>query len=157
MKTNLMLLDSDMDVLSLSKNEIQSFAESMIRNFDESSKDPLQMLAFISKMKTMLDVIEKGLTEKSMNDLNSYGGKHTAFGIDFQISEVGVKYDYSENIKWVELNNQISELDAKRKEMESFIKGIKSSFTQVDEETGEAIKWHPASKTSSSTIKKTIK
>ena len=154
---DLILIDNDLDVLSLSKKDIQAFSESIVRNFDESSKDPLQVLAFVSKMKTMLDAIEKGLTEKSMNDLHSYGGKKEAFGIDFQISEVGVKYDYSENIKWIELQNQINELETKRKEMESFIKGIKSSFTQVDEETGEAIKWHPASKSSSTTIKKTIK
>lgn len=157
MKAELMLMDSDMEILSLSKKDLVRTGEMLVNNFDASSKDPLQMLAFVSKMKLMLDTIEKGLVDKSINDLNQYQGKKEAFGIDFQISEVGVKYDYSENQKWVELNQEIQDLDSKRKEMESFIKGIKSSFTQVDEETGEAIKWHPASKSSTTTIKKTIK
>lgn len=154
---NLMLLDSDIDVLDMSKSELTKMGEMLVNNFDESSKNPLQMLAFVSKMKTMLDTIEKGLTEKSMNELHQYNGKHFAFGIDFQIAEVGTKYDYSENSEWVKIQDQINELETKRKDAEAFIKSLKQSITQVDEETGEAIKWFPASKSSTTSIKKTIK
>lgn len=157
MNANLMILDSDLDILNSSKSDLLKTAEMLVNNFDESSKDPLQMLAFVSKMKTMLDTIEKGLTEKSIGELNTYGGKHFAFGIDFQLSEVGVKYDYSENVKWVELCNEIQALEEKRKGMESFIKTLKSSISLIDEETGEVIKWYPPAKSSTTTIKKTIK
>lgn len=158
MKAELMLMDSDMEILSLSKKDLVRTGEMLVNNFDASSKDPLQMLAFVSKMKLMLDTIEKGLVDKSINDLNQYQGKKEAFGIDFQISEVGVKYDYSENQKWVELNNEIKELEEKKKEMEKFIKALGPySFKEVNDETGEITEWHPASKSSTSTIKKTIK
>ena len=152
-----MILDSDLDVLNSSKSDLLKTAEMLVNNFDESSKDPLQMLAFVSKMKTMLDTIEKGLTEKSIGELNTYGGKHFAFGIDFQLSEVGVKYDYSANQKWVDLDNQIKELESKRKDTETFIKGLKEYMMQVDPETGESIEWYPPAKSSTTTIKKTIK
>lgn len=157
MKMDLMLMDSEMDILQKSKKELVELGEMFVTRFDESSKNPLQVLALVTKLKTMLEVMEKGIQEKSMNDLQKEGGKHLAFGVDFQIAEVGTKYDYSENVKWMQLQEQINELDAKRKDMETFIKSIKSSFTQVDEETGEAIQWHPASKTSTTSIKKTIK
>lgn len=157
MNANLMILDSDLDILNSSKSDLLKTAEMLVNNFDESSKDPLQMLAFVSKMKTMLDTIEKGLTEKSIGELNTYGGKHFAFGIDFQLSEVGVKYDYSANQKWVDLDNQIKELEGKRKDTETFIKGLKEYMMQVDPETGESIEWYPAAKSSTTTIKKTIK
>lgn len=157
MNANLMILDSDLDVLNSSKSDLLKTAEMLVNNFDESSKDPLQMLAFVSKMKTMLDTIEKGLTEKSIGELNTYGGKHFAFGIDFQLSEVGVKYDYSANQKWVDLDNQIKELESKRKDTETFIKGLKEYMMQVDPETGESIEWYPPAKSSTTTIKKTIK
>lgn len=157
MKMDLMLMDSEMDILQKSKKEIIELGEMFVSKFDESSKNPLQVLALVTKLKTMLEVMEKGIQEKSINDLQKEGGKHLAFGVDFQIAEVGTKYDYSENIKWVQLDAQIKALESKRKDIETFIKGIKSSFTEVDEESGEAIQWHPASKTSSTSIKKTIK
>jgi hypothetical protein len=144
-------------ILAMSKSEIADQANLMIENFDESLNDPIKKLALISKFQLLFDTLEKGLKEKSIEDLHKLGGKTSNFGVDFQISEVGVKYDYSENEKWVEINNQIKFLEEKRKEVEAFIKGIKSSFTQVDEETGEAIHWHPASKSSTTTIKRTIK
>jgi len=153
---NLLIMNDDVDVLEMSKSEINGMANMLVNNFDESSKDPIKMLAFVTKMKTMLDTIEKGLIDKSMNELHSYNGKHFAFGIDFQIAEVGTKYDYSHNTQWVKIQDQINDLEEKRKEVETFIKSLTHPITQVDEETGEAIQWFPASKTSTTTIKKRI-
>jgi len=153
---NLINIGSDLDVLEMNKSDLIRISESLVNNFDESIKSPLKMLAFVSKMKTMLETIESGLTAKSMTELESYNGKHFAFGIEFQLSEAGVKYDYSANKKWVELNDQIKSLEEKRKAMEAFIKSLKQSITEVDEETGEAIKWFPPAKSSTTTIKKRI-
>jgi uncharacterized protein YajQ (UPF0234 family) len=92
-----------------------------------------------------------------LDDLHRLGGKFTKHGVEFAIAELGTKYDYSNTKRWVDLNNEIEALKSKQKEVESFCKVISSITTTVDPDTGEAIEFIPASKSSTTSIKKTIK
>lgn len=146
------------EIKSLSKKDIISLAETTISTFDSSLNDPIEILAVISKASLFLETLEKGIKAEALNELQkTYAGKHIMLGIEFQEAEVGVKYDFTENAKWVELNEQIEKLNEKRKDLEAFIKTLKSKTVTVDEETGEAVEWFPASKSSTTQIKKTIK
>lgn len=155
METQLFKFESD--ILTMSKADLISASASAVNNFDESFSDPIKQLALISKFQVMLENMEKGIKEKSMTDLEKHGGKLSAFGIEFVIQEVGTKYDYSANQKWVDLQNQIDELKAKQKEAENFCKNLPSSIEVLDSESGELITWHKPVKTSTTSIKKTIK
>jgi hypothetical protein len=48
-------------------------------------------------------------------------------------------------------------LDARKKEIEEDLKGIKGSRTEVIESTGEIVKLYPPKKTSTTTVSTTIK
>jgi hypothetical protein len=155
METQLFKFESD--ILTMSKADLISASASAVNNFDESFNDPIKQLALISKFQIMLENMEKGIKEKSMTDLEKHGGKLSAFGIEFAIQEVGTKYDYSANQKWNDLQSQIEELKAKQKEAENFCKNLPSSIEVLDSESGELITWHKPVKTSTTSIKKTIK
>jgi hypothetical protein len=71
--------------------------------------------------------------------------------------ESGVKYDYSANQIWNDLQDKIDHLKAQQKDVEAFCKSLKSPTVTVDPETGESFEWFPPSKSSTTTIKKTIK
>jgi len=155
--TNQLIIPAS-EIKSLNKKEIIELASNTVASFDSSVNDPIEVLAIISKAGLFLETVEKGIKAEALNELQkTYAGKHIMLGIEFAEAEVGVKYDFSENAKWVELNEQIEKLNEKRKDLEAFIKTLKSKTVTVDEETGEAIEWFPASKSSTTQIKKTIK
>ena len=145
------------DILEMSKAELNSASAEAIANFDESLNDPIKQLALVAKFQMMIDIIEKGIKEKSMEDLQKHGGKLTAYGIEFAIQEVGTKYDYTANEKWNDLQLQIEELKAKQKEAENFCKNLPGTIEVLDPESGELVTWHKPAKSSTTSIKKTIK
>lgn len=146
------------EFLTMGKDQILAQASEAIANFDTSLTDPIKQLAIVKKLQLLVDTLEKGIKEKTLEELERNGGKYVAFNCDFQVAEVGVKYDYSNNSEWVKIQDQINDLESKRKEVEKFIKALGSmSMTEVNEETGEVIKWFPAVKSSTTSIKTTIK
>lgn len=119
--------------------------------------DRLKILAQVRKMQLFLTEVDSYLKESTIVDVEQYGKMAVENGVEFTIAEAGVKYDYSANEKWVEITKQIDELAEKRKKMEAFIKTLESYRLEVDTETGEQIEWYPASKSSTTIVKCSIK
>lgn len=119
--------------------------------------DRLKILAQVRKMQLFLTEVDSYLKESTIVDVEQYGKMAVENGVEFTIAEAGVKYDYSANEKWVEITKQIDELAEKRKKMEAFIKTLESYRLEVDPETGEQIEWYPASKSSTTIVKCSIK
>jgi len=135
-------------------SEAKDFADSIIND----GADKLMALSVSSKLALFLKTIDSELIPESISEIAKYpDGKGEILGMKLELSETGVSYDYSANQKWVEIVNQIAELDEKRKKMESFIKTLDSKKSEIDEATGEIIEWFPAVKSSTTTIKRTIK
>lgn len=147
----------DSNLLSLSKEEIVKEANQIIENFDADMLDTISTISLIRKAQLLIDTLEKGLKEKGITELQRAGGKLDANGCEHSIVEAGVKYDYSNNIKWVMIDEQIKSLTAERKNIEERIKPLRGLMIEVDPSTGEAIEWHPAIKSSTTTIKTIIK
>lgn len=147
---------SSNQILSQSKSDLNQFAIQFASAMEGNNS--LKLIASIAKFQHLLSELDKKLKDQAINDLLLCdGSKANAFGVDFSIMESGIKYDYSANEKWNELDVQINALKEKQKDIEAFCKSLKASTTTVDEETGEAIKWFPPAKSSTTTIKKTIK
>ena len=145
-------------IKDLSKQEILSLTQTFINNVLGGHADKLETLAISQKIQLFLATLEKEIKSHSLVDLAKYkDSKASIMGVDMSQIEAGVKYDYSENAEWVKISEKIQNLDAKRKEIESFIKTLTAPKTELDEETGELIKWFPASKSSTTTIKFSIK
>ena len=155
MTTDLVFPTGDQIIL-MDKSEIayraKSFAESM------EGMAGLKSAAAIAKFQLMLGELEKNFKDATLEEIRKHqGGKVSAYGIDFAEMEAGTKYDYTENQIWCEIQDKIEALKAQQKDIESFCKALKSPMVSVDPDTGESHEWFPPSKSSTTTIKKTIK
>lgn len=147
---------SSSQVLSMSKSELTSFAEQFY--FEMDRLDAIAFSATIAKFQHFLKEVEKKVKDQAIIDLQKYeGGKSNSHGVEFSIMESGIKYDYSANKVWNDLQYKIDHLRAEQEDIESFCKSLKSTTVTVDPETGESFEWFPPAKSSTTTLKKTIK
>ena len=87
--------------------------------------------------------------------IKAIGNGTTLYGAKVEVAESGVKYDYSTNEQWKELESQIKPLKEAQKAIEDQIKmATKVGKSFVDENTGELIS--PVTKTSTTTPKITL-
>lgn len=145
-------------LVEMPKQGISAMAQRMVYQSAENGDDVVSQLALSTKFKHFFTVIESELNKASIPELHKNAGKLARHGVEFAITETGVTYDYSETSQWVDLEKQIAELKEKQKELEAFCKALKSqTLTEVDPETGEAFLFVKPSKTSTESIRKTIK
>lgn len=151
MESNIELVGHN--VSDLSKKGITLFASEII----EKSTDPIKQLAVVAKVQHLCKELEAGFKKVCLSEIQSFEGQKTmAMGVEFAQAEVGTKYDYSSSPIWIELESQIVELKTKQKEHEDFLKVLKSK-TQILTDDGEVIELFPPAKSSSTSIKLTIK
>jgi hypothetical protein len=151
MESNIELVGSN--VAELSKKGIMSFASEIVEN----AIDPMKQLAVVSKVQLLCKELEAGLKKSCLNEIQTYEGQKTnILGVEFAQAEVGTKYDYSASPIWSELEEKIVSLKAQQKEHEDFLKALKSK-TQILTDDGEVIELFPPAKSSSTSIKLTIK
>ena len=87
-------------------------------------------------MQAVLDDCVKKLSEPVLNVAEKYGTKSfSQYGVDFQVREVGVKYDFSDDATWNAMQETKKGLDAEIKGRETALKlagnCAKSSTTAV--------------------------
>jgi len=155
MKTEL-FLQNQTQVLTMSKSELSEFAINFASTLE--GLDTIGISASITKFQHLLSELEKQIKDQAMSDVMMFNNSKTnSFGVEFAIVEAGVKYDYSANAIWNDLQDKIDHLKAQQKDVEAFCKSLKAPTVTVDPETGESFEWFPPSKSSTTTIKKTIK
>ena len=124
-----------------------------------ASNNPLKIRAKLEWLKKVLDNIldDKELKEHFLKEFFLYEKeKIVKFeGVEMYQMEAGTKYDYKGcgDPLWNDLDKQIAELSAKKKERENLLKAAKDGF--VDPETGVFVM--PAKKTSTTVVACKIK
>ncbi len=157
----------------ISKSEIEEYRNEIAKGIESGSLSALKlksMLKFYDYLFNGDDKKENGLNhliqKEALKEFHSFNDKDVSFfGLTIQEAEVGVKYDYSGDKVWSEINEELTKLKERLKARETllknvpkpdFIKGIRPMI-EVDQETGEAIELLPPTKTSSTTLKMTFK
>ena len=155
---NALALFDNKSIQEMGKLEITTLAHSIGDLITENGGEIVKTLAIATKYQLLFSEIEKNLSKNGVNELLKYDGSKTnAFRVELQVAEVGTRYDFSANRKWNDLNEEINSLKEKQKELEAFCKALKSKTITVDEETGESFEFFPPAKSSTTSIKKTIK
>lgn len=137
------------------KSNIDQVASALIANVQEGSISPAE---FAVKAKFLKDVLDKALKEvnQSLCDEVGYAKDFTCLGAKIEPAETGVKYDYSQDAVWAEINAQIAPLEDLRKAQEERIKiATKIGHSVIDETTGEVLA-RPVTKTSTTSVKITL-
>ncbi len=134
-------------------NIVSQYLEDMAYNGGE----PLKDLALCRKYIFLLEELEKGLKDFAITELETYDRNETdVLGTTVKAVEAGVKYDFSATQAWAKQKVLVDTESKKLKEIEAFVKTLKSKTTVVDEETGEAVEYFPPAKTSSTSIRVTL-
>ncbi|WP_290391193.1 hypothetical protein [uncultured Bacteroides sp.] len=127
----------------------------------DGEADPISMFTTIKAMNDCLSQFlkDQAVVEATIGAVEKYGRTGATFnGANLCIAEVGVRFDFSacQDSVWDELAKERTELEAKIKEREKFLRGITTPQTIVNEETGEVKKIYGPAKTSSTTVKVTF-
>lgn len=145
-------------VISIQKPEMMSMVDSYIEKLSIEGGNPSEDLVRCAKYIFLLEELQKRLREYSANEVRNHDNQEMdIMGNKIKLIESSIKYDYSVNKSWVEQKQIVDEASDKLKEIETFAKGLKSKTTIVDEETGEAYEFYPPPRSSSTTVRVTIK
>lgn len=137
MRTDIIELTSaPANSVELSKTNAENIATQVINQVQEGFIDPLDTLAKLSFLSQTIEQALKAIRPIALNEAEKYGEKNfDAFGVNFQIKETAVKYDYSQNEEWQQFDEQEKELKLLKKQLEDRLKfskqAIKSSTTTV--------------------------
>ena len=143
------------------KENQKATAQTLVTQVVEGEADPIHAFSTVKALVECLTIFlkDKGVVETTIAACEQYGKSGALYnGANLCVTEVGVKYDYStcEDPEWNDLMAQKSELDAKIKARETFLRGIPREATIVNEETGEVKKIFPPTKTSTTSVKVTF-
>lgn len=124
----------------MSKAQISMLVQQSVDSVMERG-NILQMAEVVSVMEEFIKGFRK--SERFIDYLRdelikNQGSILTKAGARIEICEVGIAYDYSNDLGWVELDQEVKALEAKRKELEDRLKRIPAGKIIVDDESGEA-------------------
>jgi hypothetical protein len=145
-------------IASANKAEMVGMVNCYLEEIAFNGGEPLKDLALCRKYIFLLEELEKGLKSYAMNELSQFDNSEAELSdTTLKVVESGVKYDFSASSAWVAQKKKVDESNARLKEIETFAKACKGLTTIVDEETGETTEYYPPVKTSSTSIRVTLK
>ncbi len=145
-------------IVELNKEGMTDVVSSYLEGIAFDGGEPLSDLALCRKYIFLLQEIEKGLIPYAITELSKYDRKESSINnVDLKVVEVGSRSDYSNSVSWVKQKTILDKENDKLKQIESFAKGLRERAQLLDEETGELVEYFPPIKTSSTTVRATIK
>jgi len=136
-------METKLDILRTfpqNKGDIQALACDWTNQILEGNSDPIKVAIQIKKVQAVLDQVTAGIKDYVLTEAEKYGKTTEIEGVKIEISELGVRYDYSVcgDSVWSQLDSELKALTEKKKEREKFLCAIPDTGT-VDPETGELI------------------
>lgn len=122
--------------LELTKTTAEQVATMIVTPVLDGEVNPLNAYGKIAWLQQVLDSAKKQIAADALNWAERYNQKSFSVdGIDYEVAEVGVKYDYSGNETWDKYQSQIECLRTEQKAAEVILKAqgsySKSSTTAV--------------------------
>jgi hypothetical protein len=144
-------------IVSADKREMTNIVSQYLEDMAYNGGEPLKDLALCRKYIFLLEELEKGLKDFAITELETFDRNEAdVLGTTVKAVEAGVKWDYSASKAWSEQKAKVDAESKRLKDIEAFVKSVKSKTTVVDEETGEAMEYYPPVKSSSTSIRVTI-
>ncbi len=121
------------------KAEVAAAAQNVVARVVDGYMNPLLALGKLSALEEVIKQAKDIVKPLALDEAERYerGGRDGfgAYGCEFQVKEVGVKYDYSSNEYWQQLNEAVKVAEAEKKGHEETLKRLgqcaKSSTTSV--------------------------
>lgn len=118
------------------KQTINIAANNLIACVEDGDMSALLAYGQLSALEELVKVAKSRISQYALYEAEKYNEKSfDAFGMNIQVKEVGVKYDYSDNARWCELKEQCKLADSELKGHETTLKKMgafhKTSTTSV--------------------------
>jgi hypothetical protein len=149
-----------MQLMPSTGDQINSFAQGIIRAVKDGEENPLNVMLQIRAMEKAFEVIKKQISENVVTEADKYPGTTFQFrGVKLAKGDVSTRYDYSHcgDTEWERRNTEAETAKSRLSERETFLKGLKEPITIVDEMTGEIVTVRPPLKSSTPGVKFFIK
>lgn len=147
--------------IPFTKEQQKQLSSQLANKVAQGTVNPIEA---VTKAKALIECLTLFLKDEAVNtavvnEVGKYGKIGTKFGgASLCVAEVGVRYDFSTSgdSLWKRLSEQKADIEAKMKDRQKFLLGVKDQVTVVDTETGEMQTVYAPSKTSSTTVKVTF-
>lgn len=117
------------------KAEITAKVQEIVSEVREGNASALRTYGQLNAIKKACEAAMTEVLESAINEREQFGKESRIFGVNFDIVEGGVKYDYSADKEWSDLQEQIDALRLEQKGRETILKGsgryAKSSKTTL--------------------------
>lgn len=110
-----------------SKSDIANAVSHVVEMINQGEMDPLKALGQLSAIEKWAADAKKEIMDSALTEASRYCDKEQKGGIEkygstFQVAETGVKYDYSADAEWKELQETINLARAQQKGRETLLK-----------------------------------
>jgi hypothetical protein len=151
-------------ILSLfetTKAERATFTSNVMERIEEGTADPIRVHLQLKAMEEIVKALSTNYRYKELllDAAEKNGKKFMAFNAEFQVKEMGQRYDftYCGDDELLELYITQDRTKYLIKEREDFLKKVPVSGIQKVTETGEIVTLFPPSKTSTTTVAVSLK
>lgn len=148
-----------MELITLSnlkptKSDVKRAADMILREVESGRENPIDVALRLKVLEEVLKETRDKIAKYTCDELDKYPkGSVNIYDAKIEKMETAVRYDYSTDSVWAELNDRYKEVEALKKEREDMLKKIPAGSTLVDENGEAAI--GPV-KTSTTTYKVTL-
>jgi hypothetical protein len=145
-----------MNLMPSTGDQVNSFAQGIIRAVKDGEENPLNVMLQIRAMSKAFEVIKEKINENVITEADKYPGTTFTYrGVELAKGDVKTEYDYetSGDTIWEQRKADFDAAKARLSERESFLKGLKEPMTIVDELTGEIVTIRPPVKKTTPGVK----
>jgi hypothetical protein len=147
-------------LLDAKKSNLSNAVKLITDEISSGNFDSLKGLILAVKGKTLFTDLEKSLRPLAEKDyLDKLEKNYSIHDVSVDQSPTKTTYDYTvcHDPEWNELSAIVTEKGEELKVRETFLKGLKSKLTIVNEDSGEVTTIYPPNKLQSDGLKITIK
>ena len=108
------------------KSEVSLEVGQIVEQVREGNVNALQAYGALVAVERIAAAARVEIAEQALTEAESYGKREFGlYGAQFQVSECGVKYDFSQDGEWQSYQDQLEEIRALQKGREETLKRLK--------------------------------
>lgn len=142
--------------VALTKTNAKDHAQEFINLVLDGEQNALESLVTLEYLSQVIDEAKSKIREIATESMYQVGEEarigFTIKGVQVQLREVGVKYQFDNSQDWLNLHKKEASASKERKELEEMLKTLKSPIERIDTETGEVTTLMPPVKTSKTSV-----
>jgi hypothetical protein len=142
--------------VALTKTNAKDHAQEFINMVLDGEQNALESLVTLEYLSQVIDEAKSKIREIATDSMYQIGEEarigFTIKGVQVQLREVGVKYQFDNSQDWLNLQKKEASASKERKELEEMLKTLKSPIERIDTQTGEVTTLMPPVKTSKTSV-----